>query len=230
MNPLKRIKNLLHIYKVSRLVHRSKFARFYTPLLLEYEQELVPAHWCDFFFISKYKGQWIPWNATMTTARHEYQMMVANKATEESFVKYRSAWEFEPVSDETILEFVNEEIETDAKRLKYCVEREQEIFGTDEVRVDPWTIHIDPDYSFGVGIHITVNEEFITPELVDRFIRLFHKYEDDVFDDMDKTPVSFTMDELGLVISDCGKYLEWEHDHMDKFPLLDMGVFDDWNE
>jgi hypothetical protein len=221
-NVRKKIKNHFDCKRIRKEIKEGDFDLFATHQYMDED-----SHWCDFYFVSNYRGELIPWNATILTTKMAYHDKVQAISHTESWEAFRNppgeSFEFIPTdSTRKYFTMLDKYPELSKKRREYEIERQIELYESGQVRMSPWNYEIDESYEFGYGLEVRVNVPFITIDVVNDFIRRFSEKEHDVFSDKDNTPISFTMEQLGLKISDSGKHLIWDDGTLGSSVSLDI--------
>lgn len=135
------------------------------------EDEPQGDEFAHFFFIGKYEGKEVIFDAVLYTLRLEHSSKVYELADEkaaEKFPHYKK-WEFQEdeKGDLVLPDDLDEEVETFKAELILEMEEEETVKVTEH-------ISYDTDFEYGVGLEVCLNVESVTDEVIEKFVREFN--------------------------------------------------------
>ena len=200
-------KRKVHVREVRKMVKEDGNGIFYTHQVLE------DAHWYDFHFVSMWDGKPTAWNATIETTKMAYYEKVKSIAYNESWEAWpnriKRTFDFERIEGSKYFRMVNHEPEISKRRREYEKTRQVELYESGQVRIAPWHFKVDESYRWGTGLTVHLNVPFINEEVINAFIKEFSEYGRNTFWDRDNTPISMSMDEVGVYVDEESGYIIW---------------------
>lgn len=142
----------------------------------------------NFFFLGLYEGREVIYDAVIYTLRLHHSSEVyeiAEHKAAQRFPNYKKIiYEEDENGDLAALDNVAEEIGLFMAEVIMELEEEEAVKVQEHVEIDP---HLD----FGIGLDIALNEDVITPGVIDKFIK---DYNEETLK-LDKTLFSFQSEE-----------------------------------
>lgn len=139
-------------------------------VMVEEEEEASDEH-AHFFFVGKFDGQEVLYDAVMYTLRlqHESEMFeIAEHRAAQHFPEYKKiTYEEDENGNLKALDSLEEEIGLFMAEVIVDLEQEGEVQVSEHVDIDT---HLD----FGIGLDIGLHVPTITPSVINRFIREFN--------------------------------------------------------
>ena len=127
--------------------------------------------YAHFYFIGKYKGQEVLYDAVLTTLRlqHESELFeIAEHRAAKHFPHFKKiSYREDENGNMQPLDRLEEEIGL------YMAEVIMELEEEDQVKVKEH-VELDPNIEYGIGLDAGLNVEAITPKVIDNFIRNFN--------------------------------------------------------
>ncbi len=142
----------------------------------------------NFFFVGKYQGRDVIYDAVLYTLRLHHQSEMYEIAEHEAAKRFpefkKIEYEEDEFGDIKTLDDLEEEIGL------FMSEKMMEMEEEGTVKVKEF-IEVDPNLSYGIGLDASLNVESITDEVIREFIE---KYNEDTLE-LDETLYSFEMEE-----------------------------------